>query len=89
MKKTQTDLLQGTLDLLVLKTLQSGPTHGWDIAHTAGFTGRSSGRPGIVVSGAAPAGGARLDCFGVGGVGEQPEGEILQTDRRRPETVRG
>jgi PadR family transcriptional regulator PadR len=32
MKNTQTDLLQGTLDLLVLKTLQSGPTHGWDIA---------------------------------------------------------
>jgi PadR family transcriptional regulator len=31
-KQTQTDLLQGTLDLLVLKTLQSGPTHGWDIA---------------------------------------------------------
>ncbi|HQR37491.1 MAG TPA: PadR family transcriptional regulator [Blastocatellia bacterium] len=28
----QTDLLQGTLDLLVLKTLQAGPTHGWDIA---------------------------------------------------------
>ena len=26
------DLLQGTLDLLVLKTLQVGPTHGWDIA---------------------------------------------------------
>lgn len=33
MKKGQTDLLQGTLDLLVLKTLQSGPTHGWDIAN--------------------------------------------------------
>jgi len=32
MKKIQTDLLQGTLDLLVLKTLQSGPAHGWDIA---------------------------------------------------------
>ena len=37
MKKTQTEsmqteLLQGTLDLLVLKTLQTGPTHGWDIA---------------------------------------------------------
>lgn len=28
----KTDLLQGTLDLLVLKTLQTGPTHGWDIA---------------------------------------------------------
>jgi len=32
MKNIQTDLLQGTLDLLVLKTLQTGPTHGWDIA---------------------------------------------------------
>ena len=27
-----TDLLQGTLDLLILKTLQAGPRHGWDIA---------------------------------------------------------
>jgi len=32
MTKQKIDLLQGTLDLLVLKTLQSGPTHGWDIA---------------------------------------------------------
>jgi len=32
MIKTQTDLLQDTLDLLALKTLQAGPTHGWDIA---------------------------------------------------------
>ena len=32
MAKQKTDLLQGTLDLLVLKTLQSGPTHGWDIS---------------------------------------------------------
>jgi PadR family transcriptional regulator PadR len=32
MAKKKIDLLQGTLDLLVLKTLQSGPTHGWDIA---------------------------------------------------------
>ena len=32
MSRNKTDLLQGTLDLLVLKTLQPGPTHGWDIA---------------------------------------------------------
>jgi PadR family transcriptional regulator PadR len=32
MTKQKTDLLQGTLDLLVLKTLALGPTHGWDIA---------------------------------------------------------
>ena len=28
------DLLQGTLDLLVLRTLQPGPQHGWGIALT-------------------------------------------------------
>jgi hypothetical protein len=28
MKKMQTNLLQGTLDLLALKTLQAGPTKG-------------------------------------------------------------
>lgn len=28
----QTDLLQGTLDLLILRTLGSGPRHGWAIA---------------------------------------------------------
>jgi len=27
-----TDLLQGTLDLLILKTIESGPLHGWGIA---------------------------------------------------------
>ena len=27
-----TDLLQGTLDLLILKTLALGATHGWDIS---------------------------------------------------------
>jgi PadR family transcriptional regulator, regulatory protein PadR len=30
--KQKADLLQGTLDLLILKTLQPGPTHGWEIA---------------------------------------------------------
>ncbi len=28
----QTDLLQGTLDMLVLKTLALGPMHGWGIS---------------------------------------------------------
>lgn len=32
MKNQKLDLLQGTLDLLILKTLQQGQTHGWDIA---------------------------------------------------------
>jgi transcriptional regulator len=29
---TPTDLLQGTLDLLILQTLASGPMHGWGVA---------------------------------------------------------
>jgi transcriptional regulator len=28
----QTDLLQGTLDLLILKTIANGPMHGWAIS---------------------------------------------------------
>lgn len=32
MKSLRTDLLQGTLDLLILKTLSTAQLHGWDIA---------------------------------------------------------
>ncbi len=31
-RDTRTDLLQGTLDLLVLKTLALGPQHGWGLS---------------------------------------------------------
>jgi transcriptional regulator len=32
MSPSTTDLLQGTLDLLILKTLSLGPQHGWGVA---------------------------------------------------------
>jgi PadR family transcriptional regulator PadR len=32
MKETNTDLIQGTLDLMILKTLSLGPLHGFGIA---------------------------------------------------------
>jgi transcriptional regulator len=32
MKNPQADFLQGTLDLLILKTLAQGPNHGWAVA---------------------------------------------------------
>ena len=32
MKNPQADYLQGTLDLLILKTLAVGPNHGWAVA---------------------------------------------------------
>jgi len=31
-KDARSELLQGTLDLLVLRTLQAGPMHGWGIS---------------------------------------------------------
>ena len=31
-KTTKSDLLQGTLDLLILRTLSLGPQHGWGIS---------------------------------------------------------
>ena len=31
MKKQKADLLQGTLELLLLRILRTGPLHGWDI----------------------------------------------------------
>jgi PadR family transcriptional regulator PadR len=32
MSKLRTDLLQGTLDLMILRTLDAGPNHGWGIS---------------------------------------------------------
>ena len=32
MARTQTDLLRGTLDLLILKTLAGAPMHGWALS---------------------------------------------------------
>ena len=35
-----TDRLQGTLDMLILKTLAAGPQHGWGISHHLRRTSR-------------------------------------------------
>jgi PadR family transcriptional regulator, regulatory protein PadR len=32
MARNRTDLLQGTLDLLILRTLETGPMHGWGVS---------------------------------------------------------
>ena len=34
MARSQPDLLRGTLDLLILKTLGGGPMHGWALSQT-------------------------------------------------------
>ncbi len=38
MSKKKTDLLQGTLDMLILKSLAAGPRHGYDVARWIQFT---------------------------------------------------
>jgi transcriptional regulator len=35
-RATQTEILQGTLDMLILRTLAAGPAHGHTIAHVIG-----------------------------------------------------
>jgi len=39
--RDRSDLLQGTLDMLVLKTLAAGPLHGYAIAQRIGQTSRA------------------------------------------------
>lgn len=41
MSQPTTDLLQGTLDLLILKTLSLGPQHGWGVAQRIQQTSRN------------------------------------------------
>ncbi len=42
MKKDRSDLLQGTLDLLVLKTLLRGEMHGWAISQSIEVASRET-----------------------------------------------
>ena len=41
-KKDGNDLLQGTLDLLILRTLQRGKQHGWGISQIIGFRSKEA-----------------------------------------------
>ena len=53
----KSDLLQGTLDLLILKTLDAGADArlGHLAAHPAGVRRRAAGQPGVALPRAAPA----------------------------------
>jgi PadR family transcriptional regulator, regulatory protein PadR len=42
MKKDRKDLLQGTLDLLILRTLQRGKQHGWGISQIIGLRSKEA-----------------------------------------------
>ena len=83
------DLLQGTLDLLVLRTLQPGPQHGWGIAQRIQQISEDVLRvdQGSLYPVAAPARARGLDRGGVGQLGQQPQRQVLPADARGPKRL--
>ena len=87
----KSDVWQGTLALMVLKTLETlGPLHGYGVARRIEQT---SGNKllvnyGTLVSRAAEARAGGVHHVGVGRVRQQPQGEVLQADTRGPQTDR-
>ena len=91
--ESKLDILQGTLDLMVLRTL----VHAWDALHGYGIARRieqvSGDRvilePGDDLHLARPARAARLDSIEMGRLGEQPPREVLQHHQGGREAARG
>ena len=83
---SRTDLMRGTLDLLILRALVTGPNHGLGIARRVEqiTQGRVPCHPGLALSRAASARTEGVAEGGVGAFGDQSEGEILRIDLRRP-----
>ena len=78
------DLLQGTLDLLVLRTLSSGAMHGWGISQRIQQVSEDVLRvnQGVALSRPPPARGPGPHRGRVGRVGERPSREVLLVDAR-------
>ena len=72
MNPIKTDLLQGTLDLLILKAVSLGPLHGYGILLriSADFSRSVAGAARLALSRAAPAGTPRMDRRRVGRFGK-------------------
>jgi DNA-binding PadR family transcriptional regulator len=85
-----TDLLQGTLDLLILKTLALEPMHGWGVARRIQQTskevlhiGQGSLYPALST------GIQRMDSVGLGKFRKQSTGEVLFVDPQGKKGVGG
>ena len=79
------DLIQGTLDLLILKTISIEPKHGWAIAKRIQQVSEDALQvtQGALYPGAAPLRAARLDFVQVAYDGNRARGEILSIDKSR------
>ena len=85
------ELLQGTLDLLIMRTLLLGPAHGHAIAKAIEFIRRRvASRTGLAVSGAAPADGQGQTAIGGGdpqvGQAGRSDRQILRTAAQEGES---
>ena len=81
-----TDLVQGTLDLLILRTIEHGPKHGWAIAKRIRQVSNEVLR---VQQGSLYPALYRLEKEGLdrrplGCDRDRPRGEVLLVDQRRP-----
>jgi PadR family transcriptional regulator PadR len=79
-KESPGDLLQGTLDLLILKSLARGPLHGYGVAEWIHDSSQDVLR---VEEGALYPALHRLELRG-GYIGQQSPREVLCADRVRP-----
>jgi hypothetical protein len=75
--KERIELLQGTLDLLILRTLLPGPAHGHAIAKTIGFA----------LSRFTPSYPPWLDFFRRRYIREQSPRQVLSPDRQRTPSI--
>ncbi len=79
------ELLQGTLDLLILQTLQWGPQHGYGIS--VAIRNRSGEILQVDTGSLYPALHREMDCGGVESLREQAAGKVLPTDGDRQEAT--
>ena len=81
------DLMQGTLDLLVLKALMWGPRHGYAVARWVRETTDDDLQVEETEEAAAET--PAVAGVGVGPLGKQPEGQVLPAHDGRAEAVAG
>jgi hypothetical protein len=82
------DLVQGTLDLLILKTIALEPKHGWAIAKRIQQVSREvlQVQQGSLYPALHRLRAAGLDQGVVGRIGNRAQGEVLCSDAGRPHT---
>ena len=89
MDEPTTDVIQGTLDLLILKTLSLQPMHGFGIARRVEHCRRRlQGQPGFAADCPAAPGARRVARRRVAADGEFAPREVLRADTRWTQTAR-